>query len=229
MGRWGKEDDPLSAIVLNNRRLLLVDMDGDWVIFQVRRVRMIDLMEDGYVEAVGPGAVEAHRQSEILRVEREGRMATCTTPEARAALEAEFLAADRAEADAKLRDMAPEDMARLMARSEAAMLAGLEGIGWPNDKVELMLRLPDGDEAKIYKPGILPEGTAPVDVCQGRAPDTAGGGPIYLRPLRVTRGETGPGRLPLSEFTDKQIMLLGGLIMILSIGGNREVSTFRRS
>lgn len=204
--------DPVEKVHNSARRLIVAQINDDVVaVLWCKRLRTSDLIGLGFFESIGADAVARVRAEEVTRIEREGRLAACTTPDQRTALEVEFADADRAENDRDLAGLTEDKAWAVFRRSEAIIIASVEAIGFPKEGVEL---------------GILPSGTDPASVCL----DLAGAGsptPCYLRSCRIVAdAPPGPGIIPISEIPDTSVLLLGALIQII-MRPAREVTSFR--
>jgi hypothetical protein len=195
-----------------SRRLLVLEVPdlGVRLVYLVRRVTASDLLDAGLAEL--PGAAEAATAAakRWTETDRTALLNDCKTEKQRKALREKWAAEEAAEAQAALASLVgtPDKAAAFLARIDAHICAGVMAAGIAKDEV---------------KPGVLPVGTEPPEVCE----DPGDG--KHVRPLRFVRGTpSAPDEMALTELSDADRMQLGMMIAAaFQAGVSARAETFR--
>lgn len=195
-----------------SRRLIVLEVpDLDVrLVYLVRRVTASDLLDAGLAELPGAAEAASAAAKRWADGDRQAYLNDCKTEQQREALRAKWAAEDAAEVQQALAEMlnTPDKAAAFLARMDAHIVAGVQAAGIARDDV---------------KPGVLPAGTEPPDVCV----DSGDG--KHVRPLRFVRGTpASPDEMALTELSDADRMQLALMIAAaFQAGVSARAETFR--
>lgn len=198
----------------STRRLVLATLDdGTRAVFQIKKIRSIDLVRQGRAELLGAGFTELARQRQITEQFRQNQL------EAAEQLADEALREVRI---AELRAAWDVEDADLAKKATEALASDLNTVGALLDRLESWVCAAVesagpfvGEEGNVTPDGLLPAGCPPELAATS------------MEPVQFVRSAATSESMLVADLGERVVSMIGQAVMTLSLPNQREVQSFR--